>query len=309
MGTDHPHPSQPRRGVRPAWPTAATRVAGIIGDPVRHSLSPILHNAAFAALGLDWVYLAFPVAEGRAGEAIAAMREFGIDGLSVTMPHKEAAAAAVARLTPTAARLDAVNTVVRRGPDLVGENTDGEGFVQALGNDEGWHPSGRRCVVLGTGGAARAVVLALSEAGAAEVTVVGRRPDMAERAAGLAGEAGRSGSVAALDAADLVVNATPVGMAGLVTLDGRIHEALPFDLAPERLGPGQLVVDLVYSPAVTPLLACARQRGAMAVNGLGMLIHQAALQIRLWTGEEPPLEAMSAAALAALAQSGDDPRL
>lgn len=293
----------------PAWPTATTRVIGVIGDPVRHSLSPVLHNAALAALGLDWVYVAFPVPEGSGGAAVSAVRELGIEGLSVTMPHKAAAAGAVDRLSPAGAQLEAINTVVRRGRELIGDSTDGEGFVQALAHDEGWHPSGRRCVVLGSGGAARAVVLALAGAGAAEVTVVGRRPEMAERAARLAGSAGRTGPVESLDGAELIVNATPVGMAGVVHLDGSPEESLPFDLDAERLGPGQLVADLVYSPAQTPLLVAARRRGALGVNGVGMLIHQAALQLRLWTGEEPPLEVMSAAALSALAQAGDDPRL
>jgi shikimate dehydrogenase len=302
-------PAPPGDPVRaPAWPTSATRVAGIIGDPVRHSLSPVLHNAAFAALGLDWAYLAFPVSEGGVAPAITGMRALGIEGLSVTMPHKSAAASAVGRLTPTAARLGAVNTVLRRRGDLVGDSTDGEGLVQALAHDEGWQPAGRRCLVLGAGGAARAVVLALAEAGSAEVVVVGRRPDMAAAAAGLAGAAGRPGSIEMIDRAELIVNATPVGMAGVVQLDGRVEATLPFDLGAERLGPGQMVVDLVYAPSVTPLLEAARGRGAVGVNGLGMLIHQAALQIRLWTGEDPPLEVMSAAALATLAQRGDGPR-
>ena len=311
MATEDPgrQPSSPRDPVRPpAWPTAGTRVAGIIGDPVRHSLSPVLHNAAFAALGLDWAYVAFPVPQGEAAAAITGMRALGIDGLSVTMPHKTTAAGAVERLTPTAARLGAINTVIRSRGDLIGESTDGEGFLQALAHDEGWQPGGRRCLVLGTGGAARAVVVALAEAGAAEVVVVGRRPDIVAGAAALAGAAGRAGSIEMVDRADLIVNATPVGMAGLVHLDGRAEPALPFDLPAERLGPGQMVVDLVYTPAVTPLLTSARRRGALGVNGLGMLIHQAALQIRLWTGEDPPLEAMSAAALATLTPRDDDPR-
>ncbi len=142
-------------------PTAGTHVAGVVGDPVGHSLSPVLHNAAFSALGVDWVYVAFPVAAGRGAEAVAAMRTLGIAGLSVTMPHKPDVAGAVDRLTPVAARLGAVNTVARvargagalgaEGDELVGDNTDGDGFVDALRVDEGWDPAGRRCVVLGAG--------------------------------------------------------------------------------------------------------------------------------------------------------------
>jgi shikimate dehydrogenase len=283
-------------------------VAGIIGDPVRHSLSPALHNAAFAATGLDWVYLAFRVPTGSVGAALAGMRALGIEGLSVTMPHKAEAVGAVDRLSPTAARLESLNTVLRQGGELLGESTDGEGFLTAVRKDEGWDPAGRQCVILGAGGAARALALALGDAGAAQVVVVGRRREMAEETAALAGPAGRPATEPAADViapADLLVNATPVGMRRVVSLDrSPIDDSLPFDLDPSRIGPGQLVVDLIYAPAVTPLLRAARQRRARTANGLGMLIHQAALQFRLWTGEDPPLEVMSAAAMEALSRPG-----
>jgi shikimate dehydrogenase len=225
------------------------------------------------------------------------MRTFGIDGLNVTMPHKSDAAKAVDRLTPTAKALGAVNTVVRVGGDLVGENTDGEGFVAALRADEGVDPAGMRFLVLGAGGAARAVVKAVADAGATDVVVVARRADRARACARLAGSAGRVGSADEAGDVDVVVNATPVGMGEVVPLvAGR---SLPVDV--ERLRPGQLVVDLVYDPLVTPLVAAARERGVAAVNGVGMLIHQAAAAFRLWTGDDAPLEAMSAGALTALA--------
>jgi shikimate dehydrogenase len=311
-------------------------LAGIIGDPVGHSLSPVLHNAAFSALDLDWVYLAFEVPADEVAAALGGVRALGIDGLSVTMPHKAAVAALVDRLSPAAERLGAVNTVVRRGGVLEGETTDGEGLLAALRFDEGWDPDGRRCLLLGTGGAARAVALALGRSGVSQLLVAGRRLEMAAATALLAGPAGEIGTVEQADSVDIVINATPVGMAGSLRPaepideldaarhrdrpnrgdgaadradhghpeedpDGGSRTALPFDLDPARLGPGQLIVDLIYAPAVTPLLAAARARSASAVNGLGMLIHQAALQFRLWTGEEPPLEVMSGAAVAALA--------
>lgn len=279
-------------------PTGSTHVAAVIGSPVRHSLSPVIHNAAFGALGLDWVYVAFEVPPGAARGALAAVRALGIDGLNVTMPHKTDVAGAVDRLTPTAQALGAVNTVMR-GPqrdELVGDNTDGAGFIDALRIDEGFDPAGRRCVVVGAGGAGRAVVRALAEAGAAAITVVNRTADRAIAAAALAGAAGRVGQPGDAAEADLVVNATPSGMG-----DGDAPDLL-FD--PATLGPGQLVVDLVYHPAVTPLVDAARARGAAATNGLGMLIHQAAHSIRTWTGEDPPLEVMSAAALGELARRG-----
>jgi len=285
-----------------------TRVAGVIGDPVRHSLSPVIHNAAFGALELDWVYVPLPVEAGRGADAVAAMRTFGIDGLNVTMPHKSEVAQAVDRLSPTAEALGSVNTVHRLGDVLVGDSTDGEGFVCSLRLDEGLDPAGRRFLVVGAGGAARAVAKALGDAGAASVVVAARRPETAERAAALAGSGvGRVGTVDEVSDVDVVVNATPVGMGVVVPFDERTPTpaVVPFD--PSRLAPGQLVVDLIYDPAVTPLVAAARERGVAAVNGVGMLIHQAAIAFRLWTGEEPPLEVMSAAALAALAHAGHPP--
>lgn len=275
---------------------ATTRVAGVIGDPVRHSLSPPIHNAAFRALGLDWVYAAFPVPAGSGAQAIEAMRTLGLAGLSVTMPHKAEVIPALDELSPTALALGAVNTVYRRGTALVGDNTDGAGFIDALRFDEGFDPAGTRCVVIGAGGAARAVILALAQAGAAEVVVVNRTPAHGAKAAKLAGPRGRLGTWDDLLRAELLVNATPLGMAG-------VHpDAVPVDI--DFLRSDQVVVDLVYKPARTPLLKAARQRGAVPVNGLGTLIHQAAHAFRLWTGADPPLEAMSAAALGAL--GGED---
>jgi shikimate dehydrogenase len=276
----------------------------VIGDPVAHSLSPALHNAAFSALGLDWIYVAFHVAAGQGAAAVAAMRTLGLAGLSVTMPHKADVAAAVDRLRPTAARLGAANTVGwapgAAGDLLEAESTDGGGFLDALKGDTGFDPAGRTCLVLGAGGAARSVVLALGDAGAASVTVAARRPEAASPVAALAGRAGTPIAAAdsaalaeAIAAAELVVNATPVGM--------RAGDGLPFDLDGGLLGSRHLVADLIYVPATTPLVADARARGATTVNGLGMLIHQAARQVELWTGRPAPLEAMSAAALRAIA--------
>lgn len=279
--------------MRPPWQVAgSTRVAAVIGHPIRHSISPVIHNAAFRALDLDWVFTAFEVAPGRAAAAVEGARDLGLAGLSVTMPHKADVIRALDRLTPIAETLGAVNTVLRHGTrELVGDNTDGAGFLDALRTDEGFDPAGCRCLVVGAGGAARAVVVALAGAGAAEIVVANRTPSRAEEAAALAPEVARAGSADEADSLELIVNATPQGMAGDLSL--------PVQAA--ALGPGQLVVDLVYHPAHTPLVEAARERGAAAANGLGMLIHQAAHAFRLWTGEDPPLEVMSAAALADLA--------
>jgi shikimate dehydrogenase len=274
--------------------TGATRVAGVIGDPVRHSLSPAIHNAAFAEAGLDWAFVAFEVVDGDAPAAVAGARALGIDGLSVTMPHKATVMEALDRLTPTAERLGAVNTIVREGIELVGHSTDGAGLVDALAFDEGFAVAGTRAVVVGAGGAARAVVLALADAGAAEIVVVNRTPENATRAANLAGAVGRVGTEEDAAAADLIVNATPLGMVGYAdqpAVDASLFHA------------NQLVVDLVYAPPMTPTIQAARAAGAHAVGGLGMLVHQAALAFTLWTGSEAPLPAMSAAAISALAHA------
>ncbi|HUR78245.1 MAG TPA: shikimate dehydrogenase [Acidimicrobiales bacterium] len=272
--------------------SAATRVAGVIGDPVRHSLSPAIHNAAFSEAGLDWIFLAFEVVDGDAAVAVNGARALGFDGLSVTMPHKATVIGALDRLSPTAERLGAVNAIVREGTELVGHSTDGAGLIDALTHDEGFDATGRRCVVIGAGGAARAAVLSLADAGAAEVVVVNRSAHNAERAATLAGGVGRVGSQDDVRDADLVVNATPIGMTGQPEIPA---------VAGDLFHANQLVVDLVYTPPITATVKAARAAGAHGVSGLGMLVHQAAHAFTLWTGHDAPLPAMSAAAMAALA--------
>lgn len=270
--------------------TGGTRLAAVIGSPVTHSRSPALANAAFAAAGLPWLFVAFDVAAGGGPAAVDAVRTLGIGGLMVTMPLKAEVIPALDRLTPAAAALGAVNSIAWEGDELVGDNTDGAGLVASLRHDEGIDPAGRRCVVLGAGGAARSVIWALADAGAAEVVVVNRSADRAEVAAALAGGRGRVGAPSDVAGAELVVNATSVGMGASVGAS----EPLPCDAA--QIHGGQVVVDLVYQPLVTPLLALARDRGARPIDGLGMLVHQAAISIQRWVGVAPDLEAMAAAA-------------
>ncbi len=277
----------------PAAVSGRTRVAAVIGWPVRHSLSPAIHNAAFATTGLDWVYLALPVPPGSAATAIAGMAALGIEGLSVTMPHKAAVAASLDHLTDDAVALGAVNCVFRDGERIVGDNTDGGGFVDSLG-DHGIDPSGMRCVVVGAGGAARAVVRSLAAAGATEVAVLARRAEPATAAAALAGTVGVIGVDAHLSSADLIVNATPIGMGA--------DDASPFD--PDRCRDGAVVADVVYHPAVTPLLRQADDRGLRTVGGIGMLVHQAARAFARWTGIDAPVDVMAAAAQAGLTATG-----
>ena len=277
--------------------SATTRVAGVIGSPVRHSLSPVIHNAAFVAAGVDWVFAAFEVVPGGAPTALAAMKALGIAGLSVTMPHKDDVAAAADILDPAARALGTANTVVLQ-PDgrLAAYSTDGAGFVASLA-DAGVDPKGLSIAVIGAGGAARSVIDALARGGAGEIVVVNRSADRAEIAAALAGDRGRVGTAADITAADLVVNATSIGMG---------TAELPCDVS--LLRAGHVVADLVYHPLETALLAAARAAGATVVDGLGMLVHQAALQQQLWTGRVPDIAVMRAAAEAELARRVARPR-
>ena len=268
--------------------SGTTNVAGIIGWPVEASLSPAIHNAAFAATRLDWVYVAFPVRPGEAARAVQAMRALGVRGLNVTMPHKQEVIPALDGLSPEAERAGAVNTIVADRDRLLGTNTDGTGFIRFLEQDVEVSPSGMRALILGAGGSARAVSLALADAGA-EVVVAARRAEQAEAIAGRAPGRVRGVSLdaaavgAELDAADLIVNATPVG---------RDDTSSPLDAS--AIQSRHLTVDLIYHPVTTPLVRTARERGSRAFNGLGMLVHQAALSFEIWTGVVAPIDAMRA---------------
>ena len=276
-------------------------LVGVIGSPVAHSLSPLLHNTAFSALGLSdsWRSFAFDIPAGRAAAALDAMRRTNVTGLSVTMPHKAVVAGLVDECSDVARLLTAVNCVHQTDGRLLGSNTDGEGFLASLARGAQFEPLGKRCLVIGAGGAARAVILAVARAGAIDVAVVNRTPERAFEAAELAGERGSvvpltEGAVAdAVGAADLVVNATPVGMEGVA------EGPAGWQVAPDLLGAGQVAADLVYAPRPTPWLVLAAEAGATTLDGLGMLVHQAAAQLVLWTGATTPVEAMWEAAEAA----------
>ena len=273
----------------------ATHLVGVIGWPVAHSLSPAIHNAAFATLGLDWVYVPLPVAPGSLRAAADGLVSLGFRGANVTMPHKTESADLADDLAEEARRLRAVNTFVVTGERLHGYNTDAPGFDRFLRRDVGFDPRGRSALVFGAGGAARAAALALASSGVGELSIAVREAARAaELLEAVEGTAVRPSVVAFDDAAgtsaDLVVNATPLGA------DGQTAPPLP------RLAPGMVVIDLLYRPAITPLQAAARAAGAEAHGGLGLLLHQAALSFELWTGTLAPLEVMSAAALAALTE-------
>lgn len=265
-----------------------TKVYGIIGRPVAHSLSPAMHNAAFRELGLNAVYVAFPVAD--LPQAVAGLRGLNICGVSVTIPFKEEIIPLLDDIDPQAARMGAVNTVVSRDGRLLGSNTDWLGAVAAL--KEKVVVRNEHFLILGAGGASRAIVFGiLGEGGKASLT------DMdASRAAALAGEF----TVEALPLdklsqcrANILINATPVGMAPQV-------DDIPIN--PELLGRFSLVMDIVYRPLKTRLLREAEARGCRTIDGLQMLIHQGAAQFELWTGRKAPVEVMARAAHAALGQ-------
>ena len=269
------------------------RVAAVIGDPVRHSRSPAIHNAAFSAAGIDWVFIAFEVPAGKGTDALDAMRVLGLAGMSVTMPLKAEVAAAADTVDAEVEILAAANCIVPLDDGrLHAANTDAAGFVAGLRADTGLSPEGLRVALLGGGGAARAVAWGLAAAGASDVAVINRTGANAEAAASIAdaasrsGRPGRVGAMEDIAAADLVVNATSVGMGS--------DRSMPCD--PTLLRPGQVAVDLVYEPFETAWLAALRGRGVEAHNGLSMLAYQAAAAFEQWTGIDAPVETMRQAA-------------
>lgn len=281
-----------------------TRLAGVIGWPVEHSLSPAMHNAAYEALGLNWVYLPLPV-ENHDGllTVVEAIRRLPFVGFNVTMPYKQAMLELCDETAALAEMAGAVNTVQCVGDRLVGYNTDGRGLLEALESEAGFDPAGASVAVIGAGGAAGAAVTAFILAKAARLFIVNRDVSraeaLAERVAGRCH--GTSVEVRALDEgadavreADLVVNATSLGM----------QPGDPSPVPGEWLRPGQLVVDMVYRSGTTALLRNAAVAGARGMNGLGLLVAQGALAIDIWASEKieqarAPRDVMRAAAEAA----------
>ena len=264
----------------------STTRAAVIGSPVIHSLSPLLHNAAFNSLGMDWEYLALEITESELDEVLAQMRSGNLGGLSVTMPLKTRVASLVDECTSTAEKLSAVNCVVANEKGLIGHNTDGDGFLNGLIHEAQFDPKGKKVAVIGAGGAARAVIEALARSGAASIMVVNRTPAKAESAADLAGEVGAVGTLEDISGADLVVNATSIGMK-----DSQVDIPCSVDL----LHSSQLVVDLIYHPLETRWISLAKQKGIDSYNGVSMLLFQAAEAFTLWTGEEAPISIMQEA--------------
>jgi shikimate dehydrogenase len=260
----------------------------LIGHPLGHSLSPVMHNAAIQALGLDWDYDLLDILPHQLPETVARLRQEDCVGANVTIPYKQAIIPFLDELAPNAAKIGAVNTIVKQGSKLVGENTDVHGVSRSL-IEADFDARGARAVVLGAGGAARAVVFALAGLGVSEITILNRTGARAEE---LARTAGRDFprlplAVNALDTlgrATLVVNATPVGMFPRI-------ESSP--MPPGHQVPAQAVAfDLVYQPRETRFLREAERTGALAIGGLETLLHQGAAALTLWTGADAPLSSM-----------------
>ncbi|MEX0992066.1 MAG: shikimate dehydrogenase [Actinomycetota bacterium] len=273
-------------------PQPGVHLLGVIGWPVLHSLSPVIQSAALAALGLgdEWRYVHLPVPPGAMPQAMAKLQDDGYRGANVTMPHKESAAELATGCSSDVERLRAVNTLNRTDGGFEGHNTDAPGFANFLAGDVGFVPAGGPTLIFGAGGAARACALALVQMGVTEIIVAARDVNRGWAAMDGLVPQGNLAVIAFDDASRvspaLIVNATPVGSSG---------EVLP---AP-ALSPEIVVVDLLYHPADTPLLAAARGAGARAAGGLGLLVHQGALSLEIWTGRMPDLAVMRAAGEAA----------
>lgn len=278
-----------------------TRLAGIFGDPVAHSWSPALHRAAFAALGLDYCYLPFAITRAALPRAVEAIRALGLVGVNVTVPHKERIIDYLDSLTPEARLIGAVNTVVNRGGRLIGDNTDARGFTAALRAKLGMTPRGKAICLLGAGGAARAVAVALAHGGVKQIVIANRSTQRAvalqrHLAAKLGSRAPRIDAVHLAPAAlrhaasscDGLINATSVG------LSARDPRLVPRRLLEEF----SFVCDLIYNPVATRLLKDARAAGCRTMNGLAMLVHQGALAFELWTHHRAPVRVMERAAAA-----------
>ena len=267
---------------------------GVIGWPVAHSRSPLIHNYWLQEAGIDAVYEAVavpPEADFRA--KLEELRDQGFAGVNVTIPHKEAAFAAVDTKDAAAARLGAVNTIALAGDTISGHNTDGRGFIDSLSTTRDWALG--PALVLGAGGAARAIVGALLDAGISDIRVSNRTRARAEAVAALADTPDNSGAVRVFDwdaraqageNAMLLVNTTSLGMQGAPPLD------MPLDTLAATQAVKATVADIVYVPLQTDLLARAAQRGLTPVNGLGMLVHQAAHAFDLWFGQRPDFDSV-----------------
>ncbi len=263
-------------------PDAHTELYGIIGHPVGHSLSPAIHNAAFRAIKKNAVYLAFDVLD--LPGAIGGIRALGIKGLSVTIPHKETIMGLLDEIDPVASRIGAVNTVANREGHLVGTNTDWMGAVRAL--KEVTDLKERKILVIGAGGASRAVCIGLMDMGVAGIHIANRTPERAKALAGICNASWSGLDGISATEASILINTTSVGMTPNVN---------EIPISPELLPRFQVVMDIVYSPIETRLLREASEAGCKTVRGIKMLLYQGIAQFEFWTGETAPILVMEQA--------------
>ena len=274
---------------------ARAELVGVFGDPVDENPTGIMQEAAFEAVGLNWRYLALKVTAADLARAVAGLRAMNFRGINLTIPHKIAVLQYLDRIAPDAALIGAVNTVRREGELLIGENTDGKGFLRSVRDDAGMDPAGKRIAFLGAGGAARAMSVELALAGAAHITVVNRTQGrgaelvrlLRERTPVKADLVEWRGEYAVPEDTDILVNATSIGLFP-------DHAAVPAVVL-SSIRPGLLVCDVIPNPPHTAFLAAAAGRGARTLDGLGMLVYQGAIGFKLWTGEEPPIDVMRSA--------------
>jgi len=281
-----------------------TRVCGVIGDPIEHTLSPIIHNAAFNHLGLDFVFLAFRVKAADLENALRGMRGLGIHGLNVTMPHKSAVTAYLDTIDPAVEFLGSANTILRKAGKLSGFNTDGVGALKAL-REKGVELSGKKVLLLGAGGAAKAIAFVLAKE-VGELVVLNRAAEkakeLAERLTRTLGEKVVGGSLSPdaiannMQDSDVLINATSVGMSP------DAHQSI---VPPQLLRSGLTVMDIVYNPVETKLAKDAKAAGARVISGVEMLIYQGAASFEIWTGHAAPIEVMRNAALNKLSGTGE----
>ncbi len=272
-------------------PTGKTEVCGIIGDPIEHTMSPVIHNTAFKDKKLDYIYLAFRVREEELGKAIEGIKALNVKGLNVTIPHKVAVIQYLDELDPIADKIGAVNTIVNNDGVLKGYNTDAAGFLQSL-LERGIEPKGKKVVILGAGGASRAISFILAERGSS-LTILNRTWDRAKTCADRIAETFQSEIVAlkldeenlaaALSKADILVNTTSIGMSPDID-ETPVNAAL--------LKPGLVVSDIIYNPIKTRLQREAETAGATVISGLDMLVWQGALAFQKWTDLKAPVELM-----------------
>ena len=273
--------------------TGHTRIVGVIGDPIEHSRSPQMHNAAFAKAGLDYVYVPFHVRPKDLAAAIAGFKAINVVGINVTLPHKQAVISHLTSISREAELIGAVNTLTFTDEGIHGDNTDAPGVLRALEENGNMSvPVGGNVVVLGAGGAARAVVVALALAGVASITIANRT---VERAVALAEEMGQKTGISmqGLGLADAQVPvAVRESMLLINTATVSMDATHPLLISADWLQPNTIVYDIVYTPPVTPLMRAAAARGCETLGGIGMLVHQGAIAFEKWTGIAPCTETM-----------------